>query len=86
MRLQWQPRLDLLLGELRKAPAILRLSYLADNEDTQLVDRRLNAVKQQIMDAWQQANPGYALTIEPEVFWRRGGPPKQAARHVQGSR
>ena len=86
MRLQWQPRLDLLLGELRKAPSTLRLSYLADNEDTQLVDRRLNAIKQQIMDAWQKANPGYALTIEPEVFWRRGGPPKQTAKHVQGSR
>jgi hypothetical protein len=25
--------------------------------------------------AWKTANDGYALTIEPEVFWRRGAPP-----------
>ena len=29
MRAQWRPRLDLLLEELRKGPAILRLSYVA---------------------------------------------------------
>ena len=30
IRVQWRPRLDLLLEELRKAPAVLRLSYVAD--------------------------------------------------------
>ena len=29
----WRPRVDLLLGELRKGPAVLRLSYLADVEE-----------------------------------------------------
>src|SRR4029077_3900353 len=33
IRAQWQPRLGLLLEELRKAPAVLRLSYVADTED-----------------------------------------------------
>ena len=40
IRPQWQPRLQLLLDELTKAPALLRLSYLADVEDADLVDRR----------------------------------------------
>ena len=55
IRLQWQPRLELLLEELRKAPAVLRLSYLADVEDAQLVQRRVKAMKQQILDAWKAA-------------------------------
>jgi uncharacterized repeat protein (TIGR01451 family)/fimbrial isopeptide formation D2 family protein len=76
IRLQWQSRMDLLLAELRKAPSVLRLSYLADVEDEQLVQRRLKAVKQQILDAWKTGDSGYALEVEPEVFWRRGGPAK----------
>ena len=42
MREQWMPRLELLIDELRAAPAVLRLSYLADLEDPALVDARLN--------------------------------------------
>ena len=41
MRIQWRPRIDRLLEELRKAPAVLRLSYVADLEDPALVDRRM---------------------------------------------
>jgi hypothetical protein len=78
IRLQWQPRMELLLTELRKAPSVLRISYLADVEDEQLVQRRLNAVKQQILSAWKAADASYALEVEPEVFWRRGGPAKTA--------
>ncbi len=76
MRPQWQPRIDKLVEELRKAPSTLRLSYVADVEDEALVDRRLKAIKQQINDAWQARDPAYRLTIEPEVFWRRGAPPE----------
>jgi uncharacterized repeat protein (TIGR01451 family) len=78
IRIQWRSRVDLLLEELRKGPAVLRLSYVADNEDAGLVNRRLEAVKRQITDAWKASN-GYVLTIEPEVFWRRGAPPKQTS-------
>ena len=35
MRPQWRPRVNLLLEELQKGPAVLRLSYLADVEDPQ---------------------------------------------------
>jgi uncharacterized repeat protein (TIGR01451 family) len=72
----WQPRLELLLEELRAAPAVLRLSYLADLEDPQLVDARLKALRRQINEAWQSAEggPSYELAIEPEVFWRRDEP------------
>jgi uncharacterized repeat protein (TIGR01451 family) len=86
MRLQWQPRIKLLLEELRKAPSVLRLSYLADLEDPQLVDRRLNTVKRELMDDWKAMDCCYALTVESEIFWRRGSPLKQPAEHVRASR
>ena len=75
IRIQWRPRLDLLLEELRKAPAVLRLSYVADVEDAALVDRRLQAVQEQVTQAWEALNCCYALTVEPEIFWRLGAPP-----------
>ncbi len=74
----WQPRLELLLDELRAAPAVLRLSYLADLEDPQLVDARVKALRRYIEYAWTEgageAGPSYELAIEPEVFWRRDEP------------
>jgi hypothetical protein len=72
LRMQWQPRIDLLLKELRKTPSVLRLSYLGDVENKGLVDDRLKALKKEITAKW---DGGYPLTIETEVFWRRGGPP-----------
>jgi hypothetical protein len=64
------------MTELRAGPAVLRLSYLADLEEPQLVDARLKALRRQIADAWQatEGGPSYELAIEPEVFWRRGAP------------
>jgi uncharacterized repeat protein (TIGR01451 family) len=85
IRVQWRPRINLLVQELRKAPATLRLSYVADTEDAALVDRRVKAVKQQITEAWDAAK-SYPLTIEPEIFWRRGGPPKQPDVRAPGAR
>jgi len=41
------------------------------------VQRRLEAIKRQLMKAWDAASDKYVLTIEPEVFWRRGAPPKR---------
>jgi uncharacterized repeat protein (TIGR01451 family) len=76
IRIQWRPRLNTLLEELRKAQSVLRLSYIADTEDPELVGRRMEEVKRQLTEAWG-ANSSYALTIEPEVFWRRGAPPKR---------
>ena len=76
LRPQWKPRIDKLLEQLKKGPSTLRLSYVADVEDQQLVDARLAAMKQEIATAWEGLDGGYALAIEPEVFWRRGGPPK----------
>jgi large repetitive protein len=86
IRVQWKPRLNLLLDELRKAPAVLRLSYVADTEDAALVKRRVEAVKRQLTEEWDAANKSYPLTIEPEVFWRRGAPPKRADVRVPGSK
>ena len=75
MRPQWRPRIDLLLTELQKAPSVLRLSYVADVEDEALVNRRLDTLKNDISAAWEELNCCYELVIEPEIFWRLGGPP-----------
>jgi uncharacterized repeat protein (TIGR01451 family) len=85
MREQWRPRLDLLLAELRKGRSVLRLSYLADVEDKQLVDRRLAAVDKSISDAWRAMNCCYELTIEREVYWLRGEPPKEPVERLRGA-
>jgi uncharacterized repeat protein (TIGR01451 family) len=78
MRNQWRPRINLLLQELQKGPAVLRLSYLADVEDESLVQRRLDTFKDDIMEAWQEQDCCYELVIEPEVFWRLGAPPAKS--------
>jgi len=83
IRVQWRPRVDLLLEELCKAPSVLRLSYVADTEDAALVDRRVEAIKRQLTEAWDETSCGYRLTIEPEIFWRLGAPPERA--HVRAS-
>ncbi|HEY6308401.1 MAG TPA: SdrD B-like domain-containing protein, partial [Candidatus Angelobacter sp.] len=86
IRGQWKPRLDVLLGELRKAPSLLRLSYVADTEGAALVERRMQAVKRQLTESWDAEKESYGLTIEPEVFWRRGAPPKRSDMRVPESR
>jgi hypothetical protein len=81
----WRPRLDLLLAELKSGPAVLRLSYLADLEDPALVEQRIGAVREQILDAWRNSGQccAYELAIEREVFWRRGAPPDRAERRLR---
>lgn len=74
IRRQWLTRFDLLLEELRKGPAVLRLSYVADLEAEALVEERLDKLKQDILAAWSSLNCCYQLVVEPEVFWRLGGP------------
>jgi hypothetical protein len=86
MRPQWQPRLELLLTELRKSQSVLRLSYVADVEDKALVDRRLEVVAKTIRDGWHALNCCYELTIEREVFWLRGGPPKEPVERLRGGK
>jgi hypothetical protein len=83
MRPQWRPRIGLLLTELQKAPAVLRLSYVADVEEESLVNRRLDALKRDIMMAWEEMDCCYELVIEPEIFWRLGAPqakPREAGQ------
>ncbi|PYT82418.1 MAG: hypothetical protein DMG41_33335 [Acidobacteria bacterium] len=86
IRIQWRPRVNLLLDELRKVPSVLRLYYVADTEDEALVEQRLEAFKRQLTEAWDAKKDGYVLAIEPEVFWRRGGPPKRLDGRMPGSR
>jgi uncharacterized repeat protein (TIGR01451 family) len=74
LRLQWTPRIDQLLEELKKAPSVLRLSYLADVERQGLVRKRLDMLKKEISRRWRRSDGGYRLAVETEVFWRRGAP------------
>jgi hypothetical protein len=71
-----------LLDELRKAPAVLRLSYLADLEDPRLVEQRLDTLRKDVLDAWTGHEDccAYELEVETEVFWRRGAPPDASDR------
>jgi len=75
MRAQWKSRIEMLLAEMRKAPSILRISYLGDVEDPAVAKARTEAVKREIAARWEQGL--YQLTIETEVYWRRGGPPEK---------
>jgi hypothetical protein len=86
IRAQWKPRMDLLLEELRKAPGVLRLSYVADIEDKDLVERRMEAIKRQLTKSWEATKSGYSLSIEPEIFWRRGAPVKKPDVRLSGSK
>ena len=74
MRMQWIPSIARLLKELKKAPSILRLSYLGDIERIGLVKKRLKALKKMITKEWKQSGGEYRLTVETEIFWRRGAP------------
>jgi hypothetical protein len=74
LRIQWTAKIAQLVDELKKAPSVLRLSYLADVEREGLVRERLKALKKEIVEEWKAAAGGYRLDIETEVFWRRGGP------------
>ncbi len=75
IRQQWLPRFNLLLSELQKGPAVLRLAYVADVEPEALVKRRIEAVRKRIMSDWEALDCCYKLVIESEVYWRLGGPP-----------
>ena len=75
MRIQWKPRMELLLGELKKAPSILRLAYMAEVEEEKLVEARLAAMKAEVARLWAAQNGAYELVIETEVYWRTGSPP-----------
>jgi uncharacterized repeat protein (TIGR01451 family) len=77
MRQQWVSRIGVLLEELQKAPATLRLSYVADVESEALVEQRLDLLKSQISSAWEEVGCCYELVIEPEIHWRLGGPVKR---------
>jgi len=79
LRPQWRSRIELLIIELQKAPSILRLSYLGENETEVEVENRLDAIDDLISKRWQDINCCYKLTIEKEVFWRKGKPSDRKA-------
>ncbi len=75
LRIQWQARVDELVSILNQAPAVLRLAYLGDVDKESLVKERLEHFRQQLEARWSQQEHSYQLSIETEIFWRRGTPP-----------
>ncbi len=74
LRPQWVSRINLLLKALKTAPSIVRLSYLGENETEDLAQNRLQAIKTLIEQRWKKLDCCYKLSIETELFWRRGKP------------
>ena len=66
IHVQWQPRLNTLLEELRKAPSVMRLSFIADTEDAALVERRMEAIKGQLTK--DAASGASSNMYYPEAF------------------
>ncbi len=84
IRPQWEARFGLLIEELEKHPAVLRLSYLADTESEKLVKARLRALKKRIGRDWRTAEADYRLEIETQVFWRMGREAEKAVSAAGG--
>ena len=78
---QWLPRvIGLLLDELQKGPAdiaVCPMLQMSSQKQSLVNERRLELLKAQIMSEWQDLNCCYELVIEPEIFWRLGGPPER---------
>ena len=51
---------------------MLRLTYLGDVESPDLVEERLQSMKDEIEERWAELDCCYRLEIETEVYWRRG--------------
>jgi len=43
-------------------------------ERESLVHRRLQALQREITAQWERSDKSYRLTVETEIFWRRGAP------------
>ncbi len=78
----WRDRFDLLMEELQKGPAVLRLTYLADLEDPKLVAKRVKVMKREIADRWRALDCCYRLELEHDVYWRLGAPARQAVKQA----
>ncbi len=82
-------RFDALFEILKQAPSVLRLNYLADFESPSLAENRLQAVKRQLAERWQQNGCCYNLILEEEIYWRTGQsrsrPPEPPSGNEEGN-
>jgi uncharacterized repeat protein (TIGR01451 family)/fimbrial isopeptide formation D2 family protein len=72
LRPEWKASLDTVLEQLRKRPSVLRIAYLGDTETAALARARIKALSAIIEKRWKSAGAPYTLSIETELFWRRG--------------
>jgi uncharacterized repeat protein (TIGR01451 family)/fimbrial isopeptide formation D2 family protein len=74
LRPEWTESLKDVIEQLKQGPSVLRLSYLGDAETNAMARARIDAVRKRVLDQWQALKPEYQLTVETELFWRRGAP------------
>ncbi len=74
LRPEWRDSIDSAIKQLKKGPSVLRLSYLGDAETNAMARARIEHVRKLLLDQWQKLNLEYKLSIETELFWRRGRP------------
>jgi len=72
---EFEQQFDILLRYLKRARGIDLGGYKRPSL-MRRITRRMEAVKRQLTEAWDAGSHSYVLNIEPEVFWRLGGPPK----------
>ena len=68
--------------ELYKEVLCMTLSRAADADISIQgieVDTIQAILKKHITEVWLETDPAYDLIIEPEIYWRRGGPPERRA-------
>jgi flagellar motor protein MotB len=74
LRPEWRESLQEVIEQLKTGPSILRLSYLGDAETNAMAKARVDQVRETVMTQWQALNLDHQLTVETELFWRRGKP------------
>lgn len=66
---------------LQVKPSVLRIAYLQNEEDGELVNKRLDHIKQLVEQQWQQCDCAYPLAIETEITST-----KAADKHALGGK
>jgi hypothetical protein len=66
-------------GDLQEVVLVLGRRHARDRAHVRVADlTALHRSRDQITQSWRELDCCYQLSIEQTVFWRLGGPPKQA--------
>lgn len=74
LRPEWREAINEVVNQLKEGPSVLRLSYLGDAESNAMAKGRIENVRKILLAQWQKLDLDFELSIETELFWRRGRP------------